>query len=261
MGFLKNKNVRVIILVMLTLVIISTVVSQKYYRKINQSNDPRVVKALELYKDYNRYVQKNNFLQVLSLLDSIENIYTALPHYAHSFEPGVLDNNRSAVYLTLAIHKDSIQLFHENQIFKTFTKDSLLNLAFNAVGKSITCYMNWLNTFQDLSEIEIRNTIEFEFLEGLEKYADEDQGKYLEKRIKDLIAAQSETKRRLSVSYTNLGIIYRHKKNYKQAITYYERAIELWDQNLSAENNLKKLLGKPEKKRSFIQKLFPPKKN
>jgi hypothetical protein len=48
--------------------------------------------------------------------------------------------------------------------------------------------------------------------------------------------------------------------DYEKAINNYQKAIDLWDQNLTAENNLNILLGKPLKKRNLIQKLFPPKR-
>ena len=70
--------------------------------------------------------------------------------------------------------------------------------------------------------------------------------------------ALKETDRRLSVCYTNLGVIERTRGNYQEAIMNYEKALNLWDRNLEAENNLNRLLGRPIKKRNLLQKLFPP---
>ena len=81
---------------------------------------------------------------------------------------------------------------------------------------------------------------------------------FIKKRITEITEAQTETKRRLSVSYTNLGLVYRQQLKYEDAVLSYQKAIENWDRNLTAENNLNKLLGRPEKKRNLIQKLFPP---
>jgi hypothetical protein len=47
---------------------------------------------------------------------------------------------------------------------------------------------------------------------------------------------------------------------YDSAAFYYNNAIELWDRNLTAENNLNILLNRPQKKRNLIQTLFPPEK-
>jgi len=37
--------------------------------------------------------------------------------------------------------------------------------------------------------------------------------------------------------------------------------MELWGENLTAENNLNILLGRPVRKRTFIQKMFPQPKD
>ena len=66
-----------------------------------------------------------------------------------------------------------------------------------------------------------------------------------------------ETPRRLSVSYTNLGIMYRFREDYENAALSYKKAMDLWEDNLSAENNLNILLGRPLKKRSLLRKIFP----
>ena len=70
-----------------------------------------------------------------------------------------------------------------------------------------------------------------------------------------------ENNRRLSVCYTNLGLISRFQGNYEDAVKQYEKALALWDRNLDAENNLNKLLNRPIKKRNIIQTLFPPEKD
>ena len=69
-----------------------------------------------------------------------------------------------------------------------------------------------------------------------------------------------ETDRRVSVCYTNLGIILRSRDDNEGAAEMYIKALELWEMNLEAENNLNRLLGRPLKKRNIIQKLFPPEK-
>ena len=92
-------------------------------------------------------------------------------------------------------------------------------------------------------------------------YSAEEMEIYADTRIIEIQDAQKEIDRRLSVSYTNLGMVYRQKELYDSAAANYIIAVELWDQNLTAENNLNILFGKPLRKRNLIQKLFPPKKH
>lgn len=260
MSILKNKNTRVIILVMLTLVVVGVLVSKFYYQNINRAVDPRIVKAREMYRDYDKYAQNNDFIRVFELLDSIEACYDSIPHYKNSFEKGVIANNRAAVYLTLALHKDSIDLPQENTIFKNYTKDSLLNLAKLKLDEALYYYINWKNKYKDMSSELCRELIKTEFLNGLEMYSEKEQNKYLDNRVKALMDTKLEIDRRLSVSYTNIGTCFRHFEEYDSALVYYAKAIELWDRNNAAQNNLNILLNRPLKKQSFIQKLFPPSK-
>ena len=99
------------------------------------------------------------------------------------------------------------------------------------------------------------------FLLGLENYTEKEKINFISKRVSEIVDAQNETPRRLSVAYTNLGIIKRHQEKYKDAIDCYTKAIELWDMNLAAENNLNTLLGRPLKKQNMLRKIFPPKKD
>ncbi len=245
-----NKNKRALIQVMIALSFIVIIFSYFYYKGINSAKDPRVKLAREIYKNYNTLASQNDFENVFILLDSIEYIYNSIDHYKESFEVGVLYNNRAAAYLTMAIHNN------RPEYYSVFSKDSLLKLAQTSVNKSIQIYTDWIHKYDqnDINQLE-------DFLTGLEQYTEKEQEHYLKSRIKEIETAKLETKRRLSVAYTNLGIIYRHFNDYENAIQAYQKAIELWGQNLSAENNLHILLGKPLKKRNLIQKLFPPNPN
>ena len=249
MGFFQNKKNRVLILSMGALVFSGITISYFYYKSINESTDPRIVNARTLYEKYNRYAQNNEFDSIFSLMDSIELIYTSVDHYKNSYELGVLYNNRAASFLTMALYTDSIEITDQ---------DSLINLADIAANKSIEIYTQWLGIFQDKNQTEIEKAISDDFYRGLENYDIDQKNTFLKNRIKEIQESQTETKRRLSVSYTNLGIIERHNLQYDSAAIRYKKAIDLWDRNLTAENNLNILLGRPIKKRSFIQKLFPP---
>lgn len=252
MNLIKNKTSRALIIIMCVLVLSGISISYLYYNNVNKSTDPRIVQARTLYEKYNLYAQKGAYESIFSLMDSIEKIYTNIDHYTNSYEIGVLYNNRAATFLTQALHSDTLE---------TNDLDSLITLAENSARKSIGIYSQWLEVFEYKDLIEIEKSISEEFLTGLENYNTEQKNNYLKNRIKEIIDAQTETKRRLSVSYTNLGIIHRHKLQYEDAANCYKKAIDLWDRNLTAENNLNVLLGRPIKKRSFIQKMFPPERD
>jgi len=250
----KQNNKRAFILVMIALSFIVIVVSYFYYRNVNSSNDPRVKQARELYEKYNNYAVQNDFENVFALLDSVEFIYKSVNHFSESFEVGVLYNNRAAAYLTMAIYES------KPEAFMLLTKDSLLNLAQESVQTSIAIYENWLEIYSDKDSEHIEQILQNNYWVGLENYSKKEKEIFIKSRIKEIETAQYETKRRLSVAYTNLGITHRHLEQYGNAINNYQKAIDLWDQNLTAENNLNILLGKPLTKRNLIQKLFPPKR-
>jgi len=254
MNHILNKNKRALILAMIALSFIVLVFSYFYYKRKDLSKDPRVTQARELYEKYNTYAAQNDFENVFTLLDSVEYIYKGIEHYNKSFEVGVLYNNRAATYLTMAIYD------YKPERFSLLSKDSLLKLAQSSVFESISIYARWLKKYKDLSLEQINEIIQEDFLIGLENYDQKQIDKFIQSRVKEIETAQYETERRLSVAYTNLGITYRHFEDYENAINNYQKAIEMWDQNLSAENNLNILLGKPLKKRNLIQKLFPPKR-
>jgi tetratricopeptide (TPR) repeat protein len=254
MVFIKNRNTRALILIMCALVSIGAAISWYYYRNVNRSVDPRTVKARTLYAQYDGYAQHDSYDSIFMLMDSIESVYCKLDHYRSSYETGVLHNNRAAAWLAMALYEDT-----DPSILTE--KDSLVGLAEASVRKSIQIYETWMAAFQDQDPDEIRQTISADFLEGLEQYDAKSKERFLEGRIKEIQDAQIESQRRLSVSYTNLGIIYRFREQYDSAATCYVKAIDLWDRNLTAENNLNVLLGKPLKKRNFLQRMFPPERN
>ncbi|MDA3906773.1 MAG: tetratricopeptide repeat protein [Bacteroidales bacterium] len=250
MHFLKNKSTRVLLQIISALVLLSLVISYIYYKNINSSVDPRIVGARTLYEKYNTYAQQNSFDSVFILMDSIESIYKSVDHYKNSYEIGVLYNNRAAAFLTIA-------LYAENGENKNYFQDSLMSLAETAAIESINYYDNWLNIYRDKNIIELKQLLKSDFYIGLDGYTKGQNERFLKNRIKEIIEAQSETKRRQSVSYTNLGIVYRYKEDYESAAKSYKTALELWERNLVAENNLNVLLGRPLRKRNFIEKMFP----
>ncbi len=256
---LSNKPTRALIIIMGALVLIGFGIANFYYSSQNSSVDTRILKARELYSKYDSYTETSNFTGIFNLLDSIEDIYNSINHYNNSFEVGVLYNNRAAAYLTMAISFENNSLSLDG--ITTLSKDTLLVLSEIAALKSISIYEKWLEEYSNLSEIDIKKNIQSNFLIGLESNTDKEKERFIKKRVSEIVDAQLETPRRLSVAYTNLGTIKRHQSKYEHAITYYKKAITLWNRNLTAENNLNKLLGRPIKKQNILQKIFPPEKD
>ena len=247
-----GKFPRALIYVMMALVVITILLAWSHYRGKNLSVDPRIVPARKLYEGYNALASSNDYDGVIRLLDSIEQIYSQYPHYCGSFETGVLENNRAAVYLTLGLSYDSL-----SSPYHHMGQDSLMALGESAARKSIDIYESWLSEYAENGEEEIREQALATFGIGLRTGDPKEMEAYVENRIKEIEDAIQETPRRLSVSYTNLGLTYRYREDYQGAASCYRQAMDLWEDNLTAENNLNILLGQPLKKRNFIQKMFP----
>lgn len=247
----QNKAVRTIIFIMVGVVALGLGIAWQYYRGVNQSIDPRVREARQLYDTYNELAEQSQYDSVFMLMDTIGKIYASIPYYRNSYEAGVLHNNRAATCLSIFLQSASFPLADTLE---------LLAMAEKEVKKSIEIYEEWLSIYEGLGEGAIREQVKNDFLFGLESYDQKEQEKFLSRRVKELMEAQIENQRRLSVSYTNLGIVKRHQQKYDSAAICYKKAIELWDRNLTAENNLNILLNKPLKKRRIIESLFPPEK-
>lgn len=252
-----NKNTLRVISIMTLIVLAGFAVAHFYYKDLNSKEDPRVVEAKYLYGEYSNFSKEKNYKAVLETLQKIEQVYAKEEHYKNSFEVGVVLTDKAAFFITLAIYKDSLFVPAEHYIDELeFTQDSLFNYAEMLSLKSIEIYEHWLLEFASLDAEGIREKIKEDFTEI---DASENQKEdYLNRRINDILAAQIETPRRLSVSYTNLGIVKRHKEKYTEAAEMYKKALQLWDKNMAAKNNMNILLGRPLEKANIIDQLFPP---
>ncbi len=248
--FTITKGTKTVIMVMTVLVLIGILIARFYYDGINKSEDPRVLNAKHLYKDYSKFVNENNYDSVFSVLDKIEQIYLAHKDYKKSYEVGVVYNNRAAVWLTLAISEKNDSL-----------KKSYLQKAKKVTDKAIRLFNGWLDMFGKESEDKIYKMVYGYYEQGNSIYKDLDINKIINKRAESMLLAQLETPRRLSVAYTNLGTIYRHSEDYKNAMLNNKKALELWPENLTAKNNINILLGRPLEERSTLDKLFPESKD
>jgi len=247
MKFLINKQVRVLILVMGALAVVLLAIGRYYYKFQRDSLDPRVKEVQAMYDRYNYFAVKANYDSVFSILDRIEEIYRAIPHYRYSYEVGVLYNNRTATYIAMALEQDK----------NSTAKDSLLNLGFIHAKTSINLYNSWQQKWQNLSEDEIRENLIPYFSQNDIVFRNQNISRFINKRVSQIMDSQIETPRRLSVVKTNLGIIYRHKGMLDEAVREYLIALELWPENLAAENNLNVIFGKPLEKRSLFRRIFP----
>lgn len=244
-----SKETGMVIKVVTALVFISIAVTYFYYRNQNRSEDPRVVSAKILYKQFQEISETNDFNRLFVLLDSIESIYSAIPHYRNSYEIGVLNNNRSAIYLTISLYQSTDSL----------EKEEGFRNSISFAEKSIEIYQKWLDKFETLDEEGIRLALMDDFTEGLQVKKPGIE-RIVKKRIKEIQESKYETKRRLSVSFTNLGIALRHENKAEEAAECYKKALTYWDRNFSARNNLNILLDRPLEEQSFIDKMFPPDK-
>ncbi len=218
-----------------------------HYRELNRAEDPRIIDARKKMAEYNELMSENETDLALIILDSVEEIYTGVPGYADSYELGVVLNNRGSVYLI----KAETDLINEREI-----NEENLAKAKEFIEGSINIYSGWLDKINSMDRSEIRSMILPFFHESDPVFTGYDLNKIIEKRVDDIVASKIETKRRLSVSYTNLGIIYRYEGDIEKAVEQYEKALELWSENYVAKDNLSQLLGLPAQKRNLIQQMF-----
>lgn len=258
MNIFRNKSSRAVILVMTALSFIFLIISYFYFGNQYEKIDPRITGARELYGNYDEITGQNNFIRAFNIIDSIDNIYSSIDHYKNSFERGVLFNNKCAAIITIAMIKDSTDENIFPKKYRDLSKDSLIMLAEESVLKSLKIYDNWYNKYKNKSESELKQTVSEDFFnEGLDTINDELKQDYLNNRLEEINTALLEFDRRKSVSLTNLGMVYRHQENYEKALVTYKKAVDLWEDNLTAANNINVLLGKPKIKKSLIRKIFP----
>lgn len=251
MGIFKlNRTSGILLIIMLGIFLSGLWYANHYYEGVNSSEDPRVRRAKELYNNYNNLAAEKKYNEIFDLLDSIHLIYAQLDDYQSSYEVAVLHNNRAAVLLNIALFEAVSEL----------ERDSIISISECDIRDGIHIYDNWLLQFEELSHEEL--VVHFQSIYQREfplldiSLVDN----YVDKRVKEMETAQTEMTRRLSVSYTNLGIVLRHQNQVEKAVEYYQLALELWPENLTAENNINILLGQPLKERSLLDKIFPPNK-
>ncbi len=229
---------------------IGLAIAYVHYGNINRAVDPRVRQAHLMYGRYNVYASENKAEMVLALLDSIEDIYLSVPHYKDSYEMGVVHNNRASVFLSRALSDSNVEEIRQHYF----------SLSERHLNESLSYYTRWIDLFGGKSGEEITDLVNTEFSADSSLNENKNLDAIIRSRVKEIRTAQLEMPRRMSVSYSNLGIIRRHENKPEEAILYYVMALELWDQNHVAKNNMNILFGEPIEKQSVLKKLFPPKR-
>jgi tetratricopeptide (TPR) repeat protein len=242
-----SPKTKILILIITILTVSGLTISYFYYGNINEKEDPRVLRVKRLQSRYNKAVIDNNMPEALDLISVMDSVYASVPHYTQSFERGVLETDRASVYLNMALYHTAGE---EEKLEK-------LDIAEKCLNNSLSIYEGWKSRYSSLDENGVLESIRKDF-------SDLDQNirnKILEKRVFDILEAQNEMDRRYSVTYTNLGVVMRHRLLQDSALYFYRKAIDLWDDNHAAKSNLNVLLGKEPLKRGALEKLFPPEKN
>jgi tetratricopeptide (TPR) repeat protein len=250
--FIISKGTKVILAITLSVSLAAILFASFYYRSVNSSEDPRIAGARELMQEFDRASGSLKSIEAFPSLDSAAALFRSIPDYECSFEIGVIYNNKSSALLFMAIY-DSTAGANE--------KSNLLDLSMKYSDSSIMCYTRWREEWGDLSPFEIGEKLRPMMHKDDPAFSRVNFEKVFERRTKNIIAARIETDRRLSVSLTNKGTIYRHMQKQDSALVYYREALELWKDNRTANSNLSVLMGGEPVKPSFIETLFPPDKN
>jgi len=250
--FKISKGTKVILSITLSVSLLAIVFAVFFYRSINNSEDPRIRKAREFLAEYDKVSGGIDSFNSFHLLDSAYRIFRSLPDYKSSFETGVINNNKCSALLIIAIYDSSITGNEKNE---------LLSLSGKYCDSSIANYTAWISDWEGLTPSEVEVKLSEFMTKDDPVFENYNFNKVLKRRVRNICSAQIETPRRLSVSLTNKGTIYRHIMKPDSALICYKNALALWEENITAKSNLSVLLGGEPVRATLIQSLFPPDKN
>ncbi|MFZ0283394.1 MAG: hypothetical protein WAL29_17210, partial [Bacteroidales bacterium] len=231
--FTLSKGTKVVLAITFTVSVLAILFAFFYYRDLNNLEDPRTQNARELLAIVDNGSSRPGDFSSFSLLDSANAVFRTYPDYKASFETGVIYNNKCSALLMAAIYDSTIS---------TDEKSKLLDLSMRYCDSSIRVYKNWISVWEKLSGEDIAEKIRPLINENDNHFEGLNFRRIFEKRVKDLIVAQVETPRRLSVSLSNKGTIYRHKLLVDSAFLYYQQALAIWKDNRTAKSNLNVLM-------------------
>lgn len=244
-----SSGTKKILAITFSVALLAVIFAYFYYHGLNRSEDPRVEKARRYMAEYDRLAGGNSSYTSFPLLDSAGMVYRSVPGYEFSYEIGVIYNNKCSGLLLAALYDSTISLTEKN---------TLLSLSINYCDSSIAVYNRWIDEWGSLSEEDIALRLIPGMHEDESSFAGLNYERIYRKRVRDIMLAQIETPRRLSVSFTNKATAYRHLMMPDSALVFYERALSLWKDNRTAESNLSVLLGGEPLKPGLIESLFPP---
>jgi len=249
--FKITRGTKVIITITFSVALAASLFAVIYYSSINRSEDPRIVKAREYLLDFEKISGNSSPGEAFPALDSAFRIFSSLPDYKSSFETGVIYNNKCSSLLMRALYDTAIS---------GIEKCTLLDLSLKYCDSSILTYKRWIEEWGTLTPEVIAEKLT-PLMRNDDPALTHNFERIFERRVKNLVMAQIETPRRLSVSLTNKGTIYRHMSKPDSSLMFYREALLLWKENRTAKSNLNVLTGGDPLKPSFIESLFPPDKN
>jgi tetratricopeptide (TPR) repeat protein len=250
--FKITKGTRVVISITLGICGTAVVVASLYYRGINRAEDPRILPVRELVKQSQELSGGRKAPEAFIILDSALQLLRSVPGYAGSYEAGVIYNNACSAWLLSALYDSTLAVSE---------KEKMLSAAREFADSSLQIYRSWISHWGNLTEKRVHAAISPFFKPDDPAFAGRDHQRILDKRVRDILEAQKETPRRLSVSLTNLGTIHRHLNQPDSALLCFSQALQLWEENSTAKNNLSVLMGGEPVKPGIIRSLFPPDKN
>ena len=249
--FRITRGTKVIITITFSVALAASLFAVLYYSGINRSEDPRILKAREYLLEFEKIPGISDPGAAFPLLDSAFRIFSSLPDYKNSFETGVIYNNKCSSLLMKALYDSTISSTERN---------TLLDLSLKYCDSSILTYNRWIEEWGVLTPQEITEKLT-PLMPNDDPALTHNFKRIFERRVKNLLLAQIETPRRLSVSLTNKGTIYRHLMKPDSSLLFYREALLLWKDNRTVKSNLNVLTGGDPLKPSVIESLFPPDKN
>lgn len=220
------------VLIITGLIIISMMLISFFLLKSkNISEDPRVTGIDLKLKNYDNLIEKQEYIQSIELLRSIDSIYSKYTDYQNSFEMANLQNSKAVSWLQYALSE-------KNDSIKSCYLDSA---KFSSL-KSIRIFEVWINEYDHLSRNQIIIKIKPYYLPDDPLYRDKNLVKIINKRAEKILKAQKETSRQLSIAYTNLGSVNQYQGDFKAAIDSNRKAIDIWGKNETAKKNISNLI-------------------
>lgn len=250
--FIISRGTKVILAITFSVTFAALLFAFFHYRSINNTEDPRIIKAREYLAEYDRITDGLPDFNAFNLLDSANAVFLSYPDYRSSFEPGVIYNNKCSALLLMALY--------DSTLFPS-EKEQLLSVSMKYCDSSIASYSNWIREWGSLSMEDISLKITPLVDRDDPAFRNTNFNRILTRRIENILSAQIETPRRLSVSLSNKGTIYRHLLKPDSSLLCYNESLALWKDNHTAKSNLSVLMGGEPVKQTIIQSLFPPDKN